>query len=396
MVKLKPAIAKAESDTMSDDDSDSSTNQANRFRFFDNREKYLLFVTTCSEKWAIAERVGLELDRVRPTPPALRMFDAGMGDGTVLAHVMRDLHRRFPTVPHLVIGKEISMEDVRLSLEKMADRFAEHPQTVLVVTNMHYSEAPWLRPRVDRPINWHEVSLAGNSAHEFENQLRDLQPVVDEGWQVEISPTTGNPMYATPSVLVISRQDHHFQLTDIIPAKGAGRAEYDIVLAAQPYRARLSADLKVRYVLEPLTRSLAEGGRLLVIQGHGDDPGMEIIHDIWPDESPFRTPRDSLVATLKTSLSGREKGIVYLSAGDSQSLFTYRLLTMPTEVDNRIGTSTLLAAWNAAVYVAQIEDDRLHAAMTGDAYLDATRQVLQKHGGLWFTDEAFVIARRRT
>ena len=115
------------------------------------------------------------------------MFDAGMGDGTVLAHVMRDLHRRFPTVPHLVVGKEISMEDVRLSLEKMADRFAEHPHTVLVVTNMHYSEAPWLRPRVDRPINWHEVSLTGASAHEFENQLRALQPVVDEGWQVEVS-----------------------------------------------------------------------------------------------------------------------------------------------------------------------------------------------------------------
>src|SRR5690554_4096385 len=31
------------------------------FRFFDNRQKYLLFVNTCSEKWEIAERVGLEL-----------------------------------------------------------------------------------------------------------------------------------------------------------------------------------------------------------------------------------------------------------------------------------------------------------------------------------------------
>ena len=39
------------------------------FRFFDNREKYLLFVTTCSEKWAVAERVGRELERLRPTPP---------------------------------------------------------------------------------------------------------------------------------------------------------------------------------------------------------------------------------------------------------------------------------------------------------------------------------------
>jgi hypothetical protein len=31
------------------------------FRFYDNRQKYLLFVSTCSEKWVIAERVGLEL-----------------------------------------------------------------------------------------------------------------------------------------------------------------------------------------------------------------------------------------------------------------------------------------------------------------------------------------------
>ena len=393
---MTAALAKAGKGLVSRDESAPAADQATRFRFFDNREKYLLFVTTCSEKWAIAERVGLELDRVRPAPPALRMFDAGMGDGTVLAHVMRDLHRRYPTVPLLVVGKEISMEDVRLSLEKMADRFAEHPQTVLVVTNMHYSEAPWLRPRIDRPINWHEVPLAGGSAHEFENQLRDLQPVVDEGWQVDISPRTGNPMYATPSVLVIYRNDHRFQLNDVIPGKGEGRADYDLALAAQPYRARLSADLKVSYVLEPLSRALALGGRLLVIQGRGDDPGMEIIHEIWPDENPFTTPRDSLIAALKASLAGREKGIVYPSSGDARSLFTYQLLTMPTEVDNRIGTSTLLAAWNAAVYVAQIEDAQLQEAMTSDAYLDATRRVLRKHGGLWFTDESFVIARRRT
>ncbi len=31
------------------------------FRFFDNRQKYLLFVNTCSEKWVVAHRVSLEL-----------------------------------------------------------------------------------------------------------------------------------------------------------------------------------------------------------------------------------------------------------------------------------------------------------------------------------------------
>ena len=49
-----------------------------------------------------------------------------------------------------------------------------------------------------------------------------------------------------------------------------------------------------------------------------------------------------------------------------------------------IGTSTIFAAWNAAVYVAQIDDERLSAAISGGRrYLDATQEVLQRvTGGL--------------
>ena len=76
-------------------------------------------MTTCGEKWAISERTGNEL----PEPPALRVFDAGTGDGTVMAGVLRQPHEHFPTVPFLVVGKEISLEDVRLALEKLPNRF---------------------------------------------------------------------------------------------------------------------------------------------------------------------------------------------------------------------------------------------------------------------------------
>src|ERR1700722_1245263 len=88
------------------------------FRFYDNRQKYLLFVTTCSEKWVIAQRVGMELANIHPRPPAVRLFDAGMGDGTVLSRTMRAMHHRFPTMPFHIVGKEISVEDVRLVLGK--------------------------------------------------------------------------------------------------------------------------------------------------------------------------------------------------------------------------------------------------------------------------------------
>jgi hypothetical protein len=61
----------------------------------------------------------MELAHIHPRPPAIRVFDAGMGDGTVLTRVMREMHRRFPTRPFYFVGKEISLEDVRLSLDKM-------------------------------------------------------------------------------------------------------------------------------------------------------------------------------------------------------------------------------------------------------------------------------------
>ena len=51
-------------------------------------------------------------------------------------------------MPFYIVGKEISLEDVRLTLQKMADRFFEHPATVLVLTNLAYADAPWLRGEI--------------------------------------------------------------------------------------------------------------------------------------------------------------------------------------------------------------------------------------------------------
>src|SRR5688572_20183630 len=164
------------------------------FRFFDNRQKYLLFVNTCSEKDVVARRVGLELGHIHPRPPALRLFDAGMGDGTVLARVMREMHRRFPTVPFYIVGKEISLEDVRLSLRKMVDRFYEHPATVLVVTNMYYTEAPWLTPRTvpaATSMVWQEAALTGTTSHDFSEQITALEPFLARNWQAGLSAKTG-------------------------------------------------------------------------------------------------------------------------------------------------------------------------------------------------------------
>jgi hypothetical protein len=207
------------------------------FRFFDNRQKYLLFVSTCSEKTEIANRVSLELGNLQPSPPALRLFDAGVGDGTVLSRVMRSLHARFPTMPLYVVAKEISFEDVRMMLEKMADRLFEHPATVLVVTNLYYAEAPWLTPRsatAAQGLIWKDVALSGNTAHGFAEQIGELEGFLAENWRAGISAKTGNPVYTRPIVLTLRREDHSFLLDPIMPRPGRVTADYDLVLASQP------------------------------------------------------------------------------------------------------------------------------------------------------------------
>ena len=103
------------------------------FRFFDNRQKYLLFVNTCGEKEKVAQRVGMELAHIHPRPPAIRVFDAGMGDGTVLTRVMREMHRRFPTRPFYRRQKDqprgraaVDRQDARPLLRASGDGDGRH------------------------------------------------------------------------------------------------------------------------------------------------------------------------------------------------------------------------------------------------------------------------------
>lgn len=369
------------------------------FRFFDNRQKYLLFVNTCSEKWVVASRVALELANVHPRPPALRVFDAGVGDGTVLLRVLRAMHDRFPTIPFYVVGKEISLEDVRLALQKMSDRFFEHPATVLVFTNLAYADAPWLAVKslsAASSMVWHEVPLVGDSAYRFEQQITDLVPFLSQNWKAGVSPKTGNPVYERPVVLVLYRADHKFLLDPIIPRPGGTMANYDLVIASQPYRARASLEFKAKRVIAPLAKGLGPGGRLVAIHSHGNDPGMEIIQRVWPGDNPFIHDRHQIMKAVKHELGPAGRDLNFNAYADNRSLFRYEMHTLPSEIsDQSIGTSTLFAAWNAAIYVAQVEDDRLAEVVADGRYLEATREVLREHGGLWFYDESYVISRRR-
>lgn len=366
------------------------------FRFYDNRQKYLQFVTTTNEKWKVAERTARELVNLRPEPPALRVFDAGIGDGTVLAHLMRAMHQKFPTIPFYVVGKEISLEDVRLTLDKLPDRFVEHPQSVVVITNLHYAESPALRPNTaekQEKMVVEYVELDGTDSYSYGEQLRAMEDFLVENWKVAPSEKTGNPLYVTPAAMVVYRRDQKFALDNVIPRDGDYKADFDLIVASQPWRSRTGADFKVSKILCPLSRSLRTHGVMLGIQSLGDDPGLEIVEAIWPEEKPFPVDRHELLHVLHNELGDAGRDFDLMTMPDDRSILTYEMHTLPSEIGLSIGTSTLFAAWNAAIYVAQIEDQRVEEATLDGRYIEATADVLQKRGGLWFNDETFVVRR---
>lgn len=366
-------------------------------RFFDNRAAYLMFTTATNEKAVVAERIGRELEHVTPGENALRVFDAGMGDGSVLSQVMRRMHRVFQHIPWLVVGKEISIEDVRLALGRMPDRLYEHPELVVVITNMSYREAPQLAPEEQKEdVNWIEAPLDGDTTDDFGRQIHDLFDRLADAWEVVTSPRTGNPLPARPSVLVVYRRDREFLLRRVIPSPGGPPNSYDLIVASQPYRAATSVERKVRSVIVPLARSLAPGGRMVVIHARGEDPGIEIIRGVWPDEDPFRDDRHDLIAEARRQMGEPgDADIVFPELSDDEAIFRYELHAMPSERTEHIGTGLTLAAWNAAAYVAQIDEERLSAAMASGEYVSATREVLERYGEVWFNDEAYIVARSR-
>jgi len=358
-------------------------------KFFDSRQRYLLFVTTTNEKAIIAEKLSSLIKDLNPAKPALKIFDAGVGDGAVLMNVLRICHQKFPTIPFYVSCKDVSMEDARITIEKLADRFVEHPNMVFVISNLHYTEAGYLKsnnPDKQKKMNWNEISLEGDSSFGFYEQLRKLGPLLKENWRVEEN-KSGNTTYETPSAVIIYRKDHEYTLDQIIPSRDESINKFDLVIVSQAYRSRASAEQKVKRVVKPMTDLIAPNGKLAIFHSFGADPGIRAINELWPEENPFPNSGVDMIKYLKTNYD-----IQNLIFKDPE-LFQYKLRSQPNEINSGIATSLVFSAWNACTYVGQISDEMVKEKESDQSYIKCIENIIRDNDGLWFNDELLVIER---
>ena len=109
-------------------------------RFFDDRLKYLSFIQNTGEKKAISEQIYSHIAGLSENKSYLRILDAGTGDGTIYSNIIKSFHKYHPYASLLMTGKEISYEDLKNTLEKMPDRFVEHPNLLITMTNVKLFE----------------------------------------------------------------------------------------------------------------------------------------------------------------------------------------------------------------------------------------------------------------
>ena len=182
-------------------------------------------------------------------------------------------------MPFYIVGKEISLEDVRLTLEKMPDRFFEHPvdragDDQHVLRRGAVADAEIGRPPPTSLV-WHEVALTGNTSHEFEEQITELQPFLAENWKARVSAKTGNPIYERPVVLVIYRAGPQIPARPDHPASAAPARPITIWSSPRSPIARAPRlEFKAQKVMAPLARALGPGGRHDRDPFAGHDPGL--------------------------------------------------------------------------------------------------------------------------
>jgi len=241
-------------------------------------------------------------------------------------------------------------------------------------------------------MNWKIVKLKGNSSLDFSNQLRKLnQEFLSKKWQIERNPKNGNPTYKEPSVIVIYRKDQEFSLKNVIPKKNNGKNSYDLIIASQPYRSRISAEKKVKYVIDPMIKSLDKKGKLVVVHACGNDPGNKIIKKIWPKEKPFPSLYNSIIRYIKNNTDNE---ILKSLKFNKKQTIKYVLRALPNEISGGIATSLIFSAWNAAVYVNQISDEQIMNAERKKYYQKVVKDIVNKNKGLYFNNELFVIEKK--
>jgi len=164
-----------------------------------------------------------------------------------------------------------------------------------------------------------------------------------------------------------------------VAAPRRGPADYDLVIASQPYRARASAEFKASKVLAR-SREPGAGRAMIAIHSHGRTRGSRSCHACGREKIRSR-PSPTLLKATRAALGADGRDLNFNAYADNARYSANEMHTLPEKSAMRSHLDLFFAAWNAAVYVRRSEDQRLGEVMGDRGYLETTQEVCVASGG---------------
>ena len=339
--------------------------------FFDSRDKYLSFVNSTNEKSNIAFKLASYLKKTHIQTNALKIFDAGTGEGTVISTLLSAVHERFPEEPVFVIGKEISVDDISSLLSFLGDRFFEHKNLIFCITNCSYND---FNTKNLLDIKFMKKELKGNAGFSFTQQLLKMNSLIKRNWELteESSSTLLKPKQKT--LLAIYREDQKISLNHLIPKNIQDiPIKYDFIIASQAFRLRSPYERTMKLIVWPLCRMLESNGQLFLIYSSGNDFTKKMLKTFFPKINPFlyNDPK-KFIKQIKLNSTQRNEFKVSVTS------FFYTFINMSLTSKKGFSPMNALGLWNAITYVGQISEKEQNKVNINIKFLDKISKMAEK------------------
>ena len=363
-------------------------------RFFDDRLKYLSFIQNTGEKKAISEKIYSHIAGMSQNKSYLRVLDAGTGDGTICSNIIKSFHRYHPYTSLLLTGKEVSYEDLKNTLEKMPDRFVEHPNLLVTMSNVKFSELGSVESSnkiQDKKVKKFNLVLKSDNSFDFNSQISGnlLGNFIKKYWGIEID-NKGRTSYSNPCIIRIYREDNERHLKQFL-GNDYKNNKYDLIVASQAYRAASSVKMKVNNVIGPLMRLLNKSGKLLVTHSCGGESVQRILKLAFKDKEAFPNTAKDIIEYLKDNPFGENN--IYKFLNPISYYFKFR--KSPDQTVTELFGHNTDAKWANILYVGQIpEKDILNIEVNPRLY-NKVKKAINNSGKIQFKNEIFSIVRQR-
>ncbi|MDC1183832.1 hypothetical protein N8150_01375 [Gammaproteobacteria bacterium] len=357
-------------------------------RFFDDRLKYLSFIQNTGEKRAISKELYPHIASLPQNKTYLRILDAGTGDGTIKSNLIKSFHKYHPYTSLLITGKEISYEDLKNTLEKMPDRFVEHPNLMVTMTNVKFSELGHIensKKMNGKNIKKITLVLKNDNSFDFNDQISNLGNFIKKYWGIEID-SKSRTSYSNPCLIRIYREDHKRYLEPFID-KDYDNNNYDLIVASQAYRAISNAKTKVSNVIAPLMRLLNKSGKLLITHSCGDDSVEKILRIAWKDKDPFPTKGKEIIQHLNDHPVGENSRYTY----SKPKSYSFKFKRTPDQTVSELFGHGIDAKLANILYVGQIPEKDIQAMEKNSTLLRKIHNAIAKEDKIFFRNELFSI-----